>query len=119
MPRDVRTTEIVLESICVTGWGVGSWGHPWILLMMLWSGRFVKSCVLRWASDIRPCYLRNGMKLGRRGGFSLLPGLEYVTQVVGCLELLFTVDSWRVVHCSCKCLEHMNEAILRCETTFS
>ena len=64
-----RTAEIVLNYIYVVGWGVVSWGHPWRLLMPLWSGRFVDSFLLRRLSDIRPCYLRNDMRFGRRGGF--------------------------------------------------
>ena len=73
--RDFRTAEIVLDAIYVVGWGVVSWGHPCRLMMPLWSGRFVDSCVFRQASDNRPCYLRNGMSLGRRGGFGFSPGL--------------------------------------------
>ena len=59
------------------------------------------------------------MRLGRRGGFGFLPGLEYIMQVVHCLDLLFTVDSWRMVHCRCKCLEITHQAILWCETRLS
>ena len=71
VPRSFWTAEIVLDFIYVAGWGVGSWGHHCILLMPLWSGRFVDSCILRRVSDIRLCYLRNGMRLGRRDGFFL------------------------------------------------
>ena len=75
VPRAFQSAEIILDSICVVKWGVRSWGHPWILMMTMWSVKFVNSCVLRRASDIRT-HLRNGMRIGRRGGFGFSPGLE-------------------------------------------
>ena len=39
--------------------------------------------------------------------------------MVDCLELLLTVDFWRVVHFSCKCVECMNEAISLRDTRLS
>ena len=75
VPRAFCTSEILLDALYVAGWGVGSWGHPWRLLVLMWSVRFVESCVLRRASDIRTCYLRNGMRIGRRHGCGFFPGL--------------------------------------------
>ena len=74
--RDFWTAGILLDSICVAGWGVGSWGHPCRLLIPLWYEIFVESCVLGQASDIRPCYIRNVMRHGIMGGFGISPGLE-------------------------------------------
>ena len=95
MTRSFRNAEIVLDAIYVAGL---SWGYPWRFLMPMCSARLVNGCVLRRSSDIRPCYLRNGMRIGRRIGVGFLPGLEYVTQVVNFLEMLCTVDIWLVVH---------------------
>ena len=36
--------------------------------------------------------------------------------MVDCLELLFTVYCWRIVYCSFKCVERMNDAISWRET---
>ena len=76
VPKAFWNTEILLDAIYIAGWGVGSWDQPWGLLMPLWSGRFFRSFFLRQASDIRSCYLMNGMRLARRGVFGLSSGLE-------------------------------------------
>ena len=76
VPKAFWNTEILLDAIYIAGWGVGSWDQPWVLMLPLRSETFFGSCVLRQASDIKSCYLMNGMRLVRRGIFGLSSGLE-------------------------------------------
>ena len=63
------------------------------------------------AIDIRKFQLSYVIRLGRSGGLGISPGLEYATQVVDFLDLMFIIKCWSLVHCRCNRVERMNEAI--------
>ena len=68
--RDFWTDEIVLASFYVAGWGVGSWGHPWILMMPLCSGIF--STVGSWGGRVTSGRVTLGMSKASGEGVVLV-----------------------------------------------